>query len=339
MNILQYLKNLFLPPKVPFYGITDSDFKAIKDAKNVYKFEEVVAKSSVPNFKGVNGDGSVRKFPYQYQNGSYSCVAFTCAKIATILYYLLKGAVIKFSPGFFYTQRNNKPAGGMNIDDIIKIASTKGCLVGDLMPSEGKSEEYMNSLKVEQYQLDSADAFKLPDAWVELPLNFDIISSTVEITKKPIMIWFAFGPAELFRTCFPKILNNDISRRHSMTLVDTNLKKNGQCLVIEDSADSEEYYQKFIDRNFFKKCILARYPINFKFAIAECQKPIYTGSIASLQDILRYEGFFPKNIESTGFFGDLTKKALIEFQKSHSISPAIGVLGNITKAYLLANYK
>jgi len=331
MNIIEFFKNLFFPPKVPFYGIID------KYITPIYDFKEVVASANVPTFNGVNGDGSIRKFPYQYQDGSSSCVAFTCSKIATVLYYLLKGVIVKFSPGFFYVQRSNKPQGGMHINDIVKIASTKGCLIGDLMPSEGISESQINALEIEQYQFDSADAFKLPDAWVELPLNFDIIASTIEATKKPIMVWFAFGPAELFGTIFPRILNNGNDRRHSMTLVDTSRNYNNS-LVIEDSADKETWYQKFVDRTFFKKCILARYPINFKFAIGQTEI-IYTGTIASLQDILRSEGFFPTNIQSTGVFGAITKESLAKFQKAHGISPALGVFGPITKAYLLANYK
>lgn len=339
MNIIEFFKNLFFPPKVPFYGITDSDFKSISKTGQIYEFREVVAEANIPKFNGVNNDGSVRKFPYQYQNGSSACVAFTTAKIATILYYLLKGVVVKFSPGFFYTQRSNRPQGGMHINDIVKIASTKGCLPADLMPSEGLSESAMNALKVEQYQYDVADAFKLPDAWVELPLNFDTIASTAEATKKPIMVWYAFGPTELFGTIFPKILNNMVDRRHAMTLKDTGRRYGESCHVLEDSADKETWYEKFINRDFFKKCILARYPINFRFAIDNFVELIYTGSVTSLQEILQAEGFYPANLPCTGYFGAITKESLAKFQKAHGISPALGVWGPITKAYLLANYK
>ncbi|MEN9647335.1 MAG: hypothetical protein RLY57_139, partial [Candidatus Parcubacteria bacterium] len=39
----------------------------------------------------------------------------------------------------------------------------------------------------------------------------------------------------------------------------------------------------------------------------------------------------------SGYFGQLTKDAVIEFQKAKGISPAVGYVGVKTRAYIVAN--
>lgn len=59
--------------------------------------------------------------------------------------------------------------------------------------------------------------------------------------------------------------------------------------------------------------------------------------VEALQKILNLEGVYPENIVS-GYFGNLTKKAVIAFQKKYSISPAIGIAGPLTRTKLNALY-
>jgi hypothetical protein len=336
MKILEYIKKLFNKEPERNFGVLESDIELIKD--NSTEQAEIVAKIAIPTFKGVNNDGSIRKFPYQYQDGSSSCVAHTMAKIATVLYYNLKNTVTKFSPGFFYTQRSNKPDEGMSILDVRKLGHEKGCLPHDFMPCNGYSESLMNALDVEPFQLKIAEAFKLPEGLVVTSIDFDTVASTIEQTKKPIMLWFKFGSGEFFYTSYPKVLNNN-PWVHSVTAVDTTTIKNEKYIVIEDSADYEANYIKFISKDFFsKKCILSVYSKNFEFALESDVKPKFDGSVKSLQDILIYEGLLPTDC-NTGYFGTKTKQALITFQKNHGISPAIGVFGNITKQFLSENYQ
>lgn len=53
--------------------------------------------------------------------------------------------------------------------------------------------------------------------------------------------------------------------------------------------------------------------------------------VARLQKKLKDDGLFRANV--TGFFGEITKKAVMEFQKNHGI-PATGLVGTMTKAEL-----
>lgn len=52
--------------------------------------------------------------------------------------------------------------------------------------------------------------------------------------------------------------------------------------------------------------------------------------VKSLQSFLKQKGYL--NTEPTGFFGTLTTKAVIDFQKANNINPAVGYVGAVTRA-------
>ena len=68
------------------------------------------------------------------------------------------------------------------------------------------------------------------------------------------------------------------------------------------------------------------------------QNNLYIGlrneEVRILQDCLKYLGCFPKEQESTGFFGSITQEAVKIFQQRYSISPVSGYVGPLTKAKL-----
>lgn len=47
-------------------------------------------------------------------------------------------------------------------------------------------------------------------------------------------------------------------------------------------------------------------------------------SVQKLQEILKHEGYFPKEQECTGYFGDMTANALIKFQVANGITDFLG---------------
>lgn len=306
--------------------------------ETVFPQGEVVASVAQAEFKPKKR-AEWRTFFRQFQDGSSSCVSFTAAKIASILYFLKTGRKVKFSPAFFYTQRKNKPVEGMFFDDIVNL-SASGSLLYDLMPCEGMGEGEMNSHVVEQYHKDAADAFAMPKTWVEInSKDFDAVASTIERTGKGVMLWFQFGPGEFFNTQKPKYLNNNNPWAHSVTAVDAFTFEGKKYVLIEDSAeDDASIYQKLIDEDFFlKKCYLARYPINFKFALGSDGKPSYDGSVVSLQKCLRYEGKFPENVPYAENMGPVTQQALKKFQAENGLEQT-GFVGPKTKALLQEKY-
>lgn len=302
---------------------------------HIVRFDEAVAGASKAQFASKTL-ATMKKYPYQYQDGSSACVAFTVSKITTILYHNLSGLVTKFSPAFYYTRRFNKPAEGMAFANAVTLA-TEGALPYDLLPCEGMNEKEINNLTVKNYHLASADSFSLPIQWVELPIDFDTVASTIEKTGKGVMLWFQFSSGEFFGIDKPVVLNNKNTWRHSVTAIDAFSFGGDKYILIEDSADKEIYYRKWITEKFFKdKCVLARYPLNFKFVLGDT-KPTYTGSTASLQDCMRWLGYFPTNVKSTGYYGKITRDAISIFQRENQLK-VTGLLNEETNRKLVTMF-
>lgn len=266
-----------------------------------------------------------RTFPTFFQSNSFSCVAQSMAKIAGIIYKQKYGKYIKFSPAFIYKRRANRPEGGMRVDDVYRIVNEKGVNLYDFQPSDGLDDFLLDSQKEEKHYEDIASLFKLGSR-ISVPIDIDSIASVIQTTGKGVMLWFSFAYNEWVKV--PTIKTDRPNLAHSVVAVDFTLWNGKKALVIEDSWGEPV---KIITEDFFRRCYQASYPMNFKFDTTD--KPKFDGTITSLQNCLKYLGHFPSNIESTGFFGELTKQALIKFQKQNGLNPE-GVFGELTKAKL-----
>lgn len=323
--MIDFIKKLFWKKEdIQFLGILGE-----RSTANVYDFNEVVAKVSEPTWIEKTSD-KWRTFLPQWQAQSSSCVAFTVAKLSQILYYLKTGRKIKFSPGWIYKQRTPKVE-GMWIDNAIAIAGG-GLPTEELYPSEGLTEQEINNLPSLPYADGVAKEFAISTNWVNMPLDFDAVASTIQTTQKGIMLWFQFGGnGEWFSNAFPSVRGSNVPYRHSVCAVDAVKYNNKEYLVIEDSCqvDGQFGHRRLISREFFdKRCYLARYPLNFKFDSGNI-KPTYDGTISSLQDCLKVDGYFPSNVPSTGIFGNITIEAVKAFQKANNIQQT-GNVGPVT---------
>lgn len=322
--MIEFFKNLFKKKEPIFFpGILGEQSSA-----NVYELGEVVGQITPP----VWVDKEWRQFLPQFQFTSSSCVAFTVAKLAQILYYLKFNRLIKFSPGWIYKQRTPKQP-GMWIDNAVSIAGG-GLPTEELYPSEGLNEMQINNLPTLPYTDGIAKEFAISINWINLPLDFDTVASSIQATQKGIMLWFQFGVGEFFRQGIPQVLYSDLLYKHSVCAVDAVLYKGVQYLVIEDSAEVNGTFEhrKLVSRDFFNRCYLARYPLAFKFD-SGTTKPHYAGNTTSLQDCLKYGGFMPSNVPSTGVYGIITTESVKKFQVANNIQQT-GTVGPVTSARL-----
>lgn len=301
-----------------------------------------------------------RSFPSLNQNYTNKCVAFTLRKIAGILYFLKTGVFFDFSASFPYEYRINKPSGGMVGTDAFDIWRKNGMTPESLCPS-GQTYD-SDEVKIDEMAKQVALGFiSGGDVGIDAG-DFDSVCSTIQETKKGIMTWFFFTHDEWSQSV-PKIIETDMTdpgdaraSRHSVSSIDFGIATditeiNGeQVIKIEDSAHFGSKDVRYITREFFnKRCWFIRYPMNFKFDAPKegSTKPIYTFTktmkfsstystdpeVVALQNCLKWSGFFPSNSDSTGYFGSVTKKAVIAFQTKYGLTPD-GVVGPITRSKL-----
>ena len=335
---------------------TRTEAQKLKD----FKVQEVVASFNPVTWKEKT-QSEWRKFPIFNQDGSGSCVAQTEAKELGIMRFLKDDQYVHFSATDIYQRRSNKPNSGMGAVDARSIAS-KGVTLEVLAPSQDMSDPQMDSAVIETYKREVGSIFSVPN-YLELPVkDIDAIASMLQTTGKGVMVWFYFLIDEWTEHPVVKYQNLDLSAgstaRHSVTAVDFALVNGKKCLIIEDSWGTSFGMagQRVIDEDFFKaRNWYAGYLVNFRFEDQTQPlptppvKPKYTfnldlqfeithDDVKSLQDILRFEGMFPVNTQSTRYFGSITFKGVQQFQVKYWInsagSPGYGRVGPITRSKL-----
>lgn len=290
-----------------------------------------------------------RSFPELNQFFTYKCVAFTIAKLALINFWLKTKEILFFSPNSIYDYRSDKSRGGMIGDEAFKIWQTRGISLEAVARSNQIQEN--DPFELSLFSKEVAKGFRLGKYITIDNGEFDRVASTIQETGKGVMCWFFFTDREWSKEV-PKLMDDlsgpDDSRslRHSTTAVDFGIASdiviiNGeQVIKIEDSAHFGGKSVRYITRQFFQaRTFLIKYPMNFNYEdppppepIPEKPKPKYTFNndlvfgmnnfeVAKLQDILKYEGLFPTNVASTGYYGNETANGVERFQIKYGISP------------------
>ena len=265
-------------------------------------------------------------------------------KLKRILMKVNRGEDLDFSAVDFYRRRSNYPAGGMSAPDAIEIDRKQGMILNALVPSENfDTEAKANAYVQKPFTDELAKFFIIPNEVTFTPGDLDSVASTIQKTRKGVMVWFYFGADEWAREV-PVILKQWLSPanqevlRHSVVAVEPAVYKGIRGLWIDDSAHFGGLSRRFVSEAFYKaRNFWASYSLNFKFEPGAGDKPVYTGTIVSLQDCLKWEGLFPKNVESTGFYGNVTTKAVKDFQIKYGLEP-VGIVGQLTTAKLKELY-
>jgi len=311
------------------------DSRLEEDKLKDYLFVETVATANPVQWEKKD-EIEWRKFPIFSQDGSGSCVAQTMAKLLGILYWLKNQAYVHFSATHIYKRRANRPAFGMAGIDAFNIAR-QGVTLEELVPSQGMTDHEMDWTEIQQYKKDVGEVFRIGN-FLTLPTkDIETVASVIQTTGKAVMVWFYWKADEWTKT--PEIKHPGLdflsASKHSVTATDFFLKDGKKCLLIEDSWGGRYGYsgRRIITEDFYKeRNFFAAYPMNFRFDEGG-DKPKYRfenvltfggrgPDTVALQDILRYEGLFPGNIESTGYYGAITAKAVMAFQIKYNVAPA-----------------
>jgi hypothetical protein len=316
----------------------------------------------------------IRKFPIFDQDGSGSCVAQTLKKLLGIYIWLKTGVFLALSASHIYLRRSNAPSSGMIGINSFEIGQ-EGTTLAQFAPDEKMTDKQMDAVIINEFMLEVAKAFKSGKPIVVATGDIDTIASIIEKTKKGVMVWFYFTSKEW--TERPKVLgtpnlNADSTLRHSVAAVDYTLTDDGKkALVIDDSwgpSAGNGAGQRIIDEDFFKtRNWFACYFMNFAYEENAPTPPVQQykflqdlefipldakGNISDpaknakqvpdvivLQNRLKADGVFPSNVESTGYFGAITKDAVGKYQLKYKIvasatSAGYGRVGPLTREHL-----
>lgn len=334
-----------------------------------WTFEEIVVSTAPVNWREKK-PSEWRRFPIQDQDGSGSCVAQTMKKILGVYVWLKTGIYLKLSATHIYKRRANRPSGGMAGVDAFEIAK-KGTTLEEFAPSEKMSDSQMDAINIVPFSEKIGEAFKIGSYLTITDRSIDKIASIIQETGKSVMVWFYFENREWGDV--PQVMNPSLNlyaaatARHSVAAVDFTMHNGKKALIIEDSWGLAYAIEgrRIITEDFFNaRCFFAAHFMNFAFedqtqpipGPAPSPRPKYTFSrdlefsavvkydvdVKALQDILKFEGVFPGNIESSGYFGSITRTAVGKFQEKHKIAApgnaGYGRVGPLTRSKLNSIY-
>jgi hypothetical protein len=327
-----------------------SDLRTPEEKAKDFSQEEFVASANPVNWQEKQ-DKDWRVFPVLNQFYTLKCVAFTTAKLAMINFWLKTKEYLHFSPNSIYDYRVNKPSGGMIGDDAFGIWKDKGISLEAVAKSNQVQET--EPIDLDLFSKEVAKGFKLGN-YITIPeKDFDRVASTIQTTGKGVMVWFYFTSREWSRD-IPRVMDNLANpyvaeaSRHSVTAVDFGLINGVEYLRIEDSAHFGGKNIRYITREFFNaRNFLTKYPMNFNYEdpiVNPPTPPTYqftltmrlgfnNPEVKELQLRLQSLGFFPNNVSTTTYFGNVTRTAVIAYQNSKGLT-ADGIVGALTRAKL-----
>lgn len=266
------------------------------------------------------------------QDGSSSCVAQTVAKMLEVWDFKNDNDPTVYSARPIYANRTNKPGLGMNFVDAFTHSIKNGVWLEHNVPSQNFSEAEMN----DGTDIPNTTQNERPTAYLSMTTDFYDVAQEID-NSGAVMLWCKCAYEEWNRD-IPTGNSDSEAVRHSVTAVDKIKWMGTEYIIIEDSwgvfpHDSTapiKEGQRAITKKFFDKhCYFAGCFTAFTFTgdVKPSHKwTVYmkygqtSNDIKKLQDVLKYEKFFPSNQESTGFFGGITARALIKWQVSHGLT-------------------
>lgn len=322
--------NIFKGKKLKYnLGIVE-DPRSIEEKDRDFSHDEI-AGNVILEWKEKKPD-EWKLYNSREQDGSLSCVGQSVAKAIEVM----KGDIWSAHP--IYRSRANYPEGGMWLQNAGDIAKKIGTTTEELSPSQWLGEANMNRPITVETPMKTAGY-----VMVKNPKNIDSIAEAIELYGQCLMIvrcdrkeWRSFIPASTNST--------NIDFGHCVCGVDYFIKDGEKCILIEDSTGSNtsKKGQRIITESFLKKRFEGA--MYFLPVVPEPPRPKHhfsqtlkygmsNNEVVWLQECLKSIGKFPASVGATGNFFNITKKAVIDFQKDHGLV-ADGIVGPKTNAKL-----
>lgn len=318
-----------------FTGVLD-DPRAPEEKKKDWSIDEVLAGDAPVAWREKTEEDLV-KWPAWNQAGTSACVAFSKARQLSIRIFKETGVWIDMSPASIYQLRSNRPGLGMVIAEANDIVNSRGATLEALMKSQNLTEAEIMAVKRSRVaDLIAGAIAEAVVSYLYVPVNIDRIAQTIESGKAVSLL--TFGNVDEYSrkepmVMYPDLVSANAPIRHEVVAVDYFLEGGMKKLRINDSA----HFGGLAERNFTEswlssRVILADAMDLFTFDGSQQSRPKYrfdadlaqgmpvTEDVRNLQNMLKYEESFPANQDSTGYYGPITAKAVLDWQKKNKVA-------------------
>lgn len=258
------------------------------------------------------------------QNGSGSCVGQGTGKGLETITNIVQSA----HP--IYARRANRPSEGMYLQDAGDIVNKLGTTTEALDPSQNMTEIQMDAPVTVQTPYKGLSYF-----FVDVQ-DIDAIATAIELYKH-CLITINGNYDEYANAVKPVMIPNAILNcGHCICGTYYFTDKNGEkCILIDESWGTNNITRRVLTETYLKgRGTGAMYYLppapppndkpeyDFKNELAYGET---NNDIIELQNCLKYEGLFPSNIPSTGYYGNVTAKAVLAFQLKYALSDIVSL--------------
>lgn len=274
-----------------------------------------------------------RKFPIRNQDGSGQCVAFSCAMALGVNNLLENNKFENLSPRYIYSKRVNQDSAGMWLQNAFEISCKHGSPLDTFLPSDLLNEQQANEPFTETPEM-TANAQLFKGKSYLFCRNIDEIAQVIARgLAVPICATWKFDEW----TSVPKVIHRPVDSsfaRHCVTGVDYFLYNGEKAILVNESWGSEYGNDglRILTESFLNERMtgagyiidLVNVPPPVK-PVHHFTVPLYFGmqeepDVKALQNILKYEGLFPTNTNSTGNYYEITRKAVLAYQRKYKVA-------------------
>jgi peptidoglycan hydrolase-like protein with peptidoglycan-binding domain len=326
------------------------DNRKPKEKLKDFKDSEIELKGGVQYLTKKEADKSKGVNPVLNQKITSACVMFA---IVTALFATEKK---RLSPAFLYPQRFNKPKPGSYLYDGGDIAVQQGVCEEEVLPTPLKEAE-INAVKITDEARDNARLYK-QRAYVFLDdLSIDTIAD--KLNNGYSVVFAMYGNNAEWGREYPEVKSKTLtpdnaSIRHAICALPNSAHeyKGKKYIIIQDSAHFGKVVFRYLSEDYIKARVTsAMYFIDMDFDTSKPAPYTFTQNLTVgstgievlvLQKTLQTLGFFPVNVNPTGYFGGISRQAVKNFQEAYKtdiliawgLKSGTGYFGRTTRAKL-----
>jgi len=341
-------------------GFLDDNRPEIEKGKD-FLHEELDLGSGAKWLSKTEALKSTKKYKKLDQKRTSSCVGHSGVLALGIENESEGEGFVELSPAYIYRQRFNFPQEGMYYHDLGKICNTNGSCFSETLPTP-VFERDINNVLITNSMIQEGRTFRSKNYVFLTAPKMEQFKNISNGMKEAVII-SVFADYKEWSTDKPKLLKPNLKRedapiRHACVVLPNSAYeyRGVRYLIVQDSAWFGGKNIRHVPEDF----VLARFRYGMYFTNLPNPKPapkkeasvsfqyeftrnLTTGmrgtDVKKLQMALKELGFFtyPK---CTGYFGGVTRKAVIDFQnhfrnevlKVFGISKGTGYFGRTSKA-------
>lgn len=279
-------------------------------------------------------------FPVLMQAQRSSCVSHWAAKALQLYWWKKAGKIIDFSPRFLhvYTAPGMSDSDGRDPRVVANTMVKIGCCTTALLPNDVTLNDHDYSrATITQAMLDEAKQYTIPAYSFVNPDQYSIRHAIYH--KGTVGLMFQVGNEWYTPSWLPQDINplrppHPVTSQHEVTGEHWDGALEG-ILNSWSSAWDEGGYGEYNLNNYAPLQVICidDYTVDFNpipYAQFKFNKDMAYGQ--TNPDILQLQKRL--GVIQTGYFGMLTRAAVIKYQQAHSIVPAVGYCGILTRTSL-----